>query len=129
MNTPNDLFYTKEHEWARIEGNTATVGITEFAVGQLGDITLVELPDVGAQLSAGDTAGTIESVKAVSDLYTPLGGTETEINGELDDAPELVNEDPYGKGWMFRIEIPNKDSVKELMDAEAYTSFLATLDE
>lgn len=129
MNTPNDLFYTKEHEWARIEGNTATVGITEFAVGQLGDITLVELPEVGAQLSAGDTAGTVESVKAVSELYTPLGGAVTEVNGELEDAPELVNEDPYGKGWMFRIEIPSKDSVEDLMDAAAYTSFLATLDE
>lgn len=115
------LLYTKEHEWAKVEGKSATIGITEFAVDQLGDITLVELPGVGDAVKAGETMGTVESVKAVSDLYAPLTGTVTAINEKLEDEPELVNEDPFGTGWMIKVALSDEDETNDLMDADAYS--------
>ncbi len=125
MNIPKDLIYTKDHEWAKIEGDTATVGITAFAVGQLGDITLVELPETGDTVSAGETMGTVESVKAVSDLFSPLSGEVVEINDALEDAPERVNEDPFDKGWMVKIKLSNDGEKGALMDSEAYEAHCA----
>jgi glycine cleavage system H protein len=126
MKIPENLRYTKEHEWAKIEGKTAVVGITAHAVDQLGDITLVELPKVGAQIKAGDTIGTVESVKAVSDLYSPLTGKVVAVNGDLDDAPEKVNDSPYGDGWMLKIELGDPTEVGKLLDAAAYAALLAS---
>jgi glycine cleavage system H protein len=120
MGDLKDLLYTNDHEWAKVESNEATVGITEFAVHQLGDITLVELPEVGEEVEAGETMGTVESVKAVSDLYAPLSGTVKEVNQALEDEPELVNEDPFGLGWMLKVELSDPDQVDQLLDAEAY---------
>ncbi|MDD5307268.1 MAG: glycine cleavage system protein GcvH [Deltaproteobacteria bacterium] len=129
MKIPENLRYTKEHEWAKVEGNRAVVGITAFAVDQLGDITLVELPAVGAQIKAGDTIGTVESVKAVSDLYSPLTGKVLEVNAGIDEAPEKVNENPYEDGWMLKIELGRPDEVGSLLDAAAYKAHLANLEE
>ena len=120
MGNQKDLLYTSDHEWARIEGDEATVGITAFAVEQLGDITLVELPEIGDLVEAGETMGTIESVKAVSDLYAPLSGTVKEINQALEDEPELVNEDPFGLGWMLKIELSDSEQADQLLDADDY---------
>lgn len=126
MEYPKDLEYTKDHEWARKEGELVRVGITAFAVDQLGDVTLVELPAVGRSLGAHETFGVVESVKTVSDLFAPLAGEVVEVNAELADRPELVNEDPYGKGWMvvLRPSGPGDD----LLDAAGYTSFVGSLD-
>ncbi len=123
---PTDLKYTKDHEWARIEGNLVRVGITAHAVEALGDITQVDLPKVGARLEVHGNFGTIESVKAVSELFSPIAGTVSEVNAELADKPELVNDDTYGKGWMIVLEAPS--SLDGLMDAAAYEAFLGTLD-
>ncbi|HUT76332.1 MAG TPA: glycine cleavage system protein GcvH [Polyangia bacterium] len=120
MNIPHNLRYTGDHEWAKVEGGVAVVGVTEFAVEQLGDITLVELPAVGSEIDAGKMIGTIESVKAVSDMYSPLTGKVLAINEDLEDAPEKVNEDCYGEGWMLKIEIADNAEVEALMDAAAY---------
>jgi len=128
MKTPTNLRYTKEHEWALLEGKIATIGITEFAVHQLGDITLVDLPSVGAALKAGAAAGTLESVKAVSDLFSPLTGKVVEINGALDDAPEKVNEDCYGAGWMLKIDVASPAELEQLMDAAAYAAYVQGLE-
>ena len=103
MNIPEDLQYTSSHEWVRIEGDTATIGITDHAQDELGDIVFVELPDEGATFDAGDAFGTVESVKAVSDLYAPVGGEVVEVNSALEDAPENINEDPYGEGWIVKL--------------------------
>ena len=103
MNTPEDLQYTKSHEWVRIEGDTATIGITDHAQDELGDVVFVELPEEGATFDAGESFGTVESVKAVSDLYTPVGGEVVEVNSALEDAPENINEDPYGEGWIVKL--------------------------
>ena len=103
MNIPEDLQYTKSHEWVRIEGDTATIGITDHAQDELGDVVFVELPDAGASFDAGESFGTVESVKAVSDLYTPVGGEVVEVNSALEDAPENINEDPYGEGWIVKL--------------------------
>ena len=103
MNIPEDLQYTKSHEWVRIEGDTATIGITDHAQDELGDVVFVELPDEGATFDAGESFGTVESVKAVSDLYTPVGGEVVEVNSALEDAPENINEDPYGEGWIVKL--------------------------
>jgi glycine cleavage system H protein len=103
LNIPEDLQYTKSHEWVRIEGDTATIGITDHAQDELGDVVFVELPDEGATFDAGESFGTVESVKAVSDLYTPVGGEVVEINSSLEDAPENINEDPYGEGWIVKL--------------------------
>ncbi|MBN8609860.1 MAG: glycine cleavage system protein GcvH [Deltaproteobacteria bacterium] len=123
---PSDLKYTKDHEWARIEGDLVRVGITSHAVEQLGDITLLDLPKVGAKLEVHGNFGTVESVKAVSELFSPIAGEVVEINAELNDKPELVNDDTYGKGWL--IVIKPSSSLDFLMDAAAYEAFLGSLD-
>jgi len=124
MSIPGNLKYTGEHEWIAVDGGVATVGVTAFAVEQLGDITLVELPAVGAEIDAGKVIGTIESVKAVSDLYAPISGRVTAINEDLEDAPEKVNEDCYGEGWMMKIEIADQAEIDALLDAAGYQAHL-----
>lgn len=125
MNFPANLRYTKDHEWISLEGNVATVGITEFAQGELGDIVFVEVETVGKALNAGDVFGTVEAVKTVSDLYLPVNGTITELNAELANAPELINQDPYGKGWMVKMTVDNPEEVAGLLDAAAYESLVS----
>ena len=120
MNFPANLHYTKEHEWISIEGNTATIGITDFAQKELGDIVYVEIETVGKPLEAEAVFGTVEAVKTVSDLFLPLAGTVTEVNPALTANPELVNTDPYGEGWMVKVTVANPDDVNELLDAAAY---------
>jgi glycine cleavage system H protein len=115
-----DLRYTKEHEWVRVEGDLAVVGITDFAASQLGDIVFVELPEVGRSVSQFSAAGVIESVKAVSDLFAPVSGDVVETNAELAASPELVNSDPFGKGWMLRIRMTDAGQVERLLDKAAY---------
>lgn len=117
---PEDLRYTREHEWVRIEGELATVGITEFAAEQLGDIVFVELPALGRTVEQFAAVGVIELVKAVSDLFAPLGGEVVEANGELTNAPELLNSDPFGKGWMLRIRLADASQADALLDAPSY---------
>ena len=124
-NVPDDLRYTKDHEWAKREGNKIRVGITAFAVDQLGDITLVELPKVGAVLEAGKSFGTVESVKTLSDLFAPLSGKVVEVNEALTNSPELVNEGAYDKGWMIAIEATDAKGYDSLLDAAAYRKHLA----
>lgn len=124
MEFPKDLRYTKEHEWARRSGGTVTIGVTGYAVDQLGDITLVDLPEVGTESKAGEAFGTIESVKSVSDLYAPISGKVAKINESLEDEPELVNESPYDKGWLVEIE-PTGEELDSLMDAAAYAEMVA----
>ena len=118
MSVPAELQYTKDHEWVRIEGDEAVVGITTHAQDQLGDVVFVELPDVGASFEAGDTFGTVESVKAVSDLYAPLTGEITAVNDALEDAPETVNSSPYGDGWMIKVKVTG--GTDHLMSADDY---------
>jgi len=125
MNIPSELKYTKEHEWIKVEGNTATIGITDFAQGELGDIVFVEIETEGEDLDAGEIFGTIEAVKTVSDLFMPFKGTVTEFNTELESSPELVNEDPYGKGWMIKVEFEGDLDASELLDAEGYKAVIA----
>jgi glycine cleavage system H protein len=125
MNFPDNLRYTKEHEWVRLEGNIAVIGITDFAQGELGDIVYVEIETVGKTLPATAVFGTVEAVKTVSDLYLPVAGTIKEVNPELVKSPELVNTDPYGKGWMVKMEVTNPADVQALMDAAAYTGLVA----
>ena len=120
MNFPEHLKFTKEHEWIRIEGDDAIVGITEFAQRELGDIVYVEIETMGKQMDAGSIFGTVEAVKTVSDLYLPINGTITEVNSKLNANPELVNTDPYGEGWMVRIKMDNPEDAATLLDAEAY---------
>jgi glycine cleavage system H protein len=129
MNIPQELRYTKEHEWAKIADGVAVFGITEYAVEQLGDITLVELPEVGEQVGAGDSVGVVESVKAVSDLYAPLTGEVVAINATLEDAPEKINDDAYGEGWLVKISVSDTGEAEKLMDADGYETFIDTLDE
>lgn len=119
---PKELRYTKEHEWAKKEGNTITVGVTSFAVDQLGDVTLVDLPKVGTVVTLDKRFGDIESVKTVSELFAPVSGTITEVNTALVDAPELVNEEPYGKGWMVKIELSNSAEWDALLNSDAYST-------
>lgn len=128
MEFPDDLRYTKDHEWVRKEGDTYAVGITEYATEQLGDITYVELPEIGMDLVKGASAGTVESVKAASDVFAPITGRVAEINEELETRPELVNESPYNLGWFFVLEDIKKSQFKELMDAAAYEEFIKELD-
>jgi glycine cleavage system H protein len=120
MNFPANLRYTKEHEWISIEGNTATIGITDFAQKELGDIVYVEIETVGKPLEAEAVFGTVEAVKTVSDLFLPIAGTVIEVNPALAANPELVNTDPYGEGWMVKVTVANPDDVNELLDAAAY---------
>ncbi|PSK95024.1 glycine cleavage system protein GcvH [Taibaiella chishuiensis] len=124
MNFPENLKYTKDHEWVLIEGDTATIGITEFAQRELGDIVYVEIETVGQSLNAHDIFGSVEAVKTVSDLYLPLSGTITEVNPDLASAPESVNQDPYGEGWMVKMKISDLSQVESLMDAKAYEALV-----
>ncbi|MEP6675494.1 MAG: glycine cleavage system protein GcvH [Ferruginibacter sp.] len=124
MNVPENLRYTKDHEWVLLEGNTATIGITDFAQGELGDIVYVEIETLGKAMDAEATFGTVEAVKTVSDLFLPIGGTITEVNPELNGQPELVNSDPYGAGWMIKMTVNDPADVAELMDAAAYGSLI-----
>jgi glycine cleavage system H protein len=123
LKTPADLKYAKSDEWARIEGNMATIGISDYAQDALNDIVYVELPDVGAEIAKGETLGTVESVKAASDLYAPVGGTVSEINAALQDEPELINSDPYGKGWIIKIQLDGDADTSDLLDADAYIAY------
>ena len=120
MNFPESLRYTKDHEWIRLEGDVATIGITDFAQHELGDIVYVEIETVGQELNTGDVFGTVEAVKTVSDLYLPVNGSVTEVNPKLNANPELVNTDPYGEGWMVKMKVASAADVNELMDAAAY---------
>lgn len=124
-NFPHDLRYTSDHEWLRAQGSNWRVGITQFAVDQLGDITLVDLPKVGDSVTKGEKFGVIESVKSVSDLYAPVSGKVVAVNGALQNTPEDVNNEPYGKGWMIEIEAKDKAEVDALMTAEAYAQHVA----
>jgi glycine cleavage system H protein len=125
MNIPAELKYTKEHEWIRIEGNVATIGITDFAQHELGDIVFVDINTVGKELKAGDIFGTVEAVKTVSDLFLPVSGTITEVNASLESKPESVNRDAYGEGWMVKMNINNLDEVAHLLDAAAYSALVS----
>jgi glycine cleavage system H protein len=120
MSYPDNLRYTKEHEWIKLEGDEATIGITDFAQKELGDIVYVEIETVGKELKSGDVFGTVEAVKTVSDLFLPVDGTVTEVNPALNNEPELVNSDPYGEGWMIKMKVANPAEVESLMDASAY---------
>jgi glycine cleavage system H protein len=120
MNFPDNLRYTKEHEWVKVEGDTATVGITDFAQRELGDIVYVEIETVGKNLNSGDVFGTVEAVKTVSDLFLPVSGTVTEVNPGLNSNPEAVNNDPYGEGWMIKMKVSNITDLDNLLTAEAY---------
>jgi len=125
MNAPANLRYTKDHEWISIEGNVATIGITDFAQGELGDIVYVDISTKGKSLAAEEVFGTVEAVKTVSDLFLPVKGTITEINPLLESQPELVNSDPYGEGWMIKMTVDNPADVAALMDAGAYTALVS----
>ena len=120
-------YYTEEHEWIDVDGDVATVGITDYAQGQLGDIVFVEVPDTGAELSKGGDAAVVESVKAASDVYAPVDGTVTEGNAQLEEDPALVNSDPEGEGWFFRMTLADKSQLDGLMNAQAYKEFIADL--
>jgi glycine cleavage system H protein len=124
MNTPKELKYTKDHEWVKIDGQTAIVGITEFAQGELGDIVFVEIETEGEILETGEVFGTIEAVKTVSDLFMPISGKIVAFNADLESTPETVNDDPYGKGWMIKIEFEGDVDDSELMDADAYKALI-----
>ena len=123
MNTPQDLHYAKSDEWVRIEGDIATIGISDYAQDALNDIVYVELPSVGDSFKKGDSFGSVESVKAASDLYTSVSGTVTEVNSELEDSPELINSDPYGKGWIVKLKLDGAPDLSDLMDAPAYIEY------
>ncbi len=124
MTFPENLKYTKDHEWLKLEGDTGTIGITEYAQGELGDVVFVELPAVGKALKQNDSFGTIEAVKAVSDLYAPVSGSVAEINKELEKTPETVNKDPYNAGWMVKIKLSNTSEVSGLLDAAGYKALI-----
>ncbi len=124
MNIPTDLKYTKDHEWIRIEGETAVVGVTDFAQGELGDIVFIEVETVGEALEEGETFGSIEAVKTVSDLFMPVSAEVTEFNEALGSTPELINKDPYGEGWIVKVAIQPGASTDHLLDAEAYKELL-----
>ncbi len=124
MDFPEGLKYSKEHEWVLVEGDVAIIGITEFAQSELGDIVFVELPDVGEKISKDDPFGSLESVKAVSDIFAPISGAVVEINDDLKDNPETINEDPYGDGWMIKVQMTDIDELKDLMGSEDYAEFI-----
>jgi len=120
MKVPSDLLYTEEHEWVAVNGDEATIGVTDYAQGELGDVVFVELPEAGSVVAQNESFGTIEAVKAVSDLFAAVSGTVAEVNPLLADAPETVNKDPYGDGWMIKVKMSNPEELKSLMDAAAY---------
>lgn len=124
MGIPANLKYTKEHEWLRVEGNTAWVGITDYAQSELGEIVYVEVETVGEELAEGDVFGSVEAVKTVSELFLPVGGTILELNAELDATPELINTDPYGKGWIVKMSVSELSEVESLLSAEAYAALI-----
>lgn len=124
MNVPESLKYTNDHEWALIEGDVATLGITEYAAGELGDVVYVELPEVGSQAGKGDSIGTIEAVKTVADLYSPLSGKIIEVNESLNDNAELINQDPYGKGWIAKLKIADPAEIEQLLNADDYQKLI-----
>ena len=126
MNIPSELKYTKDHEWVKIEGDTATVGITDFAQGELGDIVYVEVETIDETLDIEEVFGTVEAVKTVSDLFLPLSGEITEFNEALEDEPELVNQDPYGKGWMIKLKFSDDSQLDELLSADAYKELIGS---
>ena len=125
MEFPDDLKYTREHEWVLVEENVATVGITDYAQEQLGDVVFVELPAVGDKVTKDEAMGVVESVKAVSDVYAPLSGKVLEVNDDLPDSTEMINEDPYGDGWIIKIEIGDRSDLEDLMTAEEYEQYVA----
>jgi len=124
MELPEGLKYSKEHEWVLVEDHVAIIGITEYAQQELGDIVYVELPEIGEKIVKDDAFGAVESVKAVSDVYAPVSGTVIEVNDALPDSPETINDDPYGDGWMIKVEMSDKDDLKDLMSAEEYAEYL-----
>jgi glycine cleavage system H protein len=124
MNIPNDLRYTKEHEWVRLDGDIATIGITDYAQGELGDIVFIEVDSVDESVAADEVFGTIEAVKTVSDMFAPLAGEVIEFNEALEDAPESVNSDPYGDGWIIKMRVENPDDVASLLSHEAYAELV-----
>lgn len=124
MDFPEGLKYSKEHEWVLVEDDVAIIGITEFAQGELGDIVFVELPDVGEKISKDDPFGSLESVKAVSDIFAPISGAVVEINDDLKENPETINEDPYGDGWMIKVQMTDMDELKDLMSSDDYAEFI-----
>ena len=125
MNVPNDLLYTSDHEWVSVEGNVATIGITDFAQSELGDIVFVEFPELNSTLEKGQSIGSIEAVKTVADLYMPISGIVIAVNENLDKNPEAVNDTPYGDGWMVKIEIANQDEISDLLVATAYYDLIS----
>ena len=124
MNIPENLKYTKDHEWVRVEGEEAYVGITDYAQGELGDIVFLEIETEGEELAKEEVFGTIEAVKTVSDMFMPVGGEVIEVNGKLEESPEIVNKDPYGEGWLIKIKMTNPSELDELLDAAAYKALL-----
>ena len=126
MAYPTDRRYTKEHEWIEATGDTATIGITDYAQHELGDVVFVEVPKPGAKIETGKNFGTVESVKAVSDIYAPASGEVIEANGDLANAPEKINSDPHGAGWLIKVRLSNPEEIKSLMDAAAYEAYIAT---
>ena len=124
MTVPSELKYSKEHEWVKVDGNVVTIGITEYAQGRLGDIVFVELPDVDDEINEGDTFGSVESVKTVSELYAPVSGKIIETNEELEDSPEFVNESPFEKAWMVKVELDDESQLDELLSAEQYAEMI-----
>ncbi len=126
MNIPGNLRYTKDHEWININGQTAYIGITDYAQGELGDIVFLEIETEGEHLEKGEVFGTVEAVKTVSDLFMPVSGKVIEINSKLEDQPELVNKDPYGEGWLIKVETTEPDQVSELLDAKGYEKLIAS---
>ena len=127
-NVPEGLYYSKDHEWLRVEGETGTVGITDHAQQSLGDVVYVELPKTGETFAAHDTFGSVESVKAVSELFLPVAGEVTEVNESLSDEPEKVNTDPYGEGWMLRVKLSNRGEVDSLLSAAEYEDYIGSLE-
>lgn len=125
MNVPTDLLYTSDHEWVSVVGNVATIGITDFAQSELGDIVFVEFPELNSTVEKGQSAGSIEAVKTVADLYMPISGTVIAVNENLDNNPEAVNDTPYGDGWMVKIEIANQDEISDLLTATAYDDLIS----
>jgi glycine cleavage system H protein len=128
MAYPANFRYTKQHEWADVKGDVATIGITDYAQHELGDVVFAELPKVGAKVEAGKSLGTVESVKAVSEIYSPVTGEVTEINGALHDTPETINSDPHGAAWLIKVKLANPTEVNDMMDAKAYEAFIAEAD-
>ena len=124
MNLPKELKYTKEHEWIKVDGNIATIGITDFAQGELGDIVYIEIDSIGNELNVSEIFGSVEAVKTVSDLFMPIKGTVIEINSNIESTPEIVNEDPYDKGWIIKIEIAENQDIENLLSADDYRKMI-----